>query len=79
MGIFVSARAISDFAATPKDVPVTEGIYRVSRNPMYVGWSLMYIAIGIATVSRYWYSHCFLELSATDSVVDISSKHFVGY
>ncbi len=51
VGIFVSARAISDFAATPKDVPVTKGIYRVSRNPMYVGWSLMYIAMSIATAS----------------------------
>lgn len=50
-GIFVSAKAISDFTTTPKDTLVTKGVYRVSRNPMYVGWSLMYIAMGIATTS----------------------------
>ena len=40
-----------DFATTPMDKPVTKGVYRISRNPMYLGGFVMYIAIGIASAS----------------------------
>ena len=51
LGIAISAKAIMDFSTTPKDTPVTQGIYRISRNPMYVGWFLAYIGIGVASAS----------------------------
>ena len=37
--------------ATPMDRPATEGIYRISRNPIYFGCFLIYIGIGIASAS----------------------------
>jgi len=40
-----------DVAATPAGEPFTGGIYRYSRNPMYVGMFLQFIGIGIATAS----------------------------
>jgi len=40
-----------NFAATPVDEPVTRGIYRVSRNPIYLSGSLLYISTGIACAS----------------------------
>ena len=40
-----------DFATTPMDKPVTKGVYRISRNPMYLGGFVMYVAIGIASAS----------------------------
>ncbi len=40
-----------NFAATPVDEPVTRGIYRISRNPIYLSGSLLYIGIGIACTS----------------------------
>jgi protein-S-isoprenylcysteine O-methyltransferase Ste14 len=40
-----------DVAATPAGEPFTRGIYRYSRNPMYVGMFLQFIGIGIASAS----------------------------
>jgi protein-S-isoprenylcysteine O-methyltransferase Ste14 len=40
-----------DFATTPMDKPATSGVYRISRNPMYLGGFVMYVAIGIASAS----------------------------
>ena len=39
------------FAATPVDQPVTRGIYRISRHPIYLSGLLLFIGIGIATAS----------------------------
>ena len=40
-----------NFAATPIDKPVTKGIYRYSRNPMFIGFFLVYAGIAIACIS----------------------------
>jgi len=37
--------------ATPMDRPATKGLYRISRNPIYLGCFLIYIGIGIACAS----------------------------
>ncbi|KPL15736.1 MAG: hypothetical protein AMS26_06805 [Bacteroides sp. SM23_62] len=54
--IFISALVVSylttmAFAVTPVDKPVTSGIYRVSRNPIYFGGFLLNLSIGIACAS----------------------------
>jgi len=36
---------------TPINRPATEGLYRISRNPIYFGTFLMFIGIGIACAS----------------------------
>jgi protein-S-isoprenylcysteine O-methyltransferase Ste14 len=40
-----------NFAATPMNKPVTKGVYRYSRNPMFIGWFLLYFGIAIACIS----------------------------
>jgi protein-S-isoprenylcysteine O-methyltransferase Ste14 len=40
-----------NFATTPIDKPVTKGVYRYSRNPMFIGWFLIYFGIVIACIS----------------------------
>jgi protein-S-isoprenylcysteine O-methyltransferase Ste14 len=51
IGIIFVTMAVLAFAATPKDRPVTKGIYRISRNPMYLGMFMLFIGVGIACVS----------------------------
>jgi len=56
LAIFILASVMSvitsvNFATTPLDEPVTKGVYRISRNPIYLSGFLLYTAIGIATAS----------------------------
>jgi len=58
MGLFIFALALvmtvmvsANFAATPPDKPVTGGVYRISRHPIYFSAFLMYIGMGIAGAS----------------------------
>ena len=51
LGIIIEIIALPNFATTPIDKPVTKGVYRISRNPMYIGEFLIYIGIGIACAS----------------------------
>ena len=48
--VFVTI-AMIDFATTPIDKPVTKGIYRYSRNPMFIGFFLVYLGIAVACIS----------------------------
>ena len=40
-----------NFATTPVGEPVTKGIYRISRHPIYLSGFLLYIGIGVACAS----------------------------
>ena len=51
LGLAFIIMAVITFSATPLDKPNTTGIYRVSRNPMYFGWFLVYFGIGTASTS----------------------------
>ena len=42
---------IINVANTPVDEPVTRGVYRILRHPIYFSGFLMYISIGIASAS----------------------------
>jgi protein-S-isoprenylcysteine O-methyltransferase Ste14 len=56
LAIFISALAMNlmttiSFAATPLDKPVTSGIYRISRHPIYLSGFLLNLSIGIVGAS----------------------------
>ena len=51
VGLVVITIAMLNFATTPMNKPVTKGIYRFSRNPMFIGWFLLYFGIAIVSVS----------------------------
>jgi len=38
-------------ADTPLDKPITQGIYRISRHPIYFGSFLFFVGMGIASAS----------------------------
>ncbi len=51
LGALLIALAVFDFRTTPKDRPVTKGIYRYSRNPMYLGTFMFFGGTAIAGLS----------------------------
>ncbi len=50
-GIIFTIVAIRNFATSPKNKVITKGLYRFTRNPMYVGVILLQIGLGIACSS----------------------------
>lgn len=51
LGLITNIFATINFATTPIKEPVTQGIYRYSRHPIYVAIVLIYLSVGIASVS----------------------------
>jgi len=51
VGLIFDTLATLSFAKTSPDIPNTEGIYRISRNPVYLGWVFVYLGVGIASAA----------------------------
>jgi protein-S-isoprenylcysteine O-methyltransferase Ste14 len=51
VGLIFTILATLTFARTSPDEPNTQGIYRISRHPMYMGFLLICLGIGIAFAS----------------------------
>jgi len=52
MGLITFTLVIVSFATTPlNDEPLTKGLYRYSRHPMYITQLVMFIGVGIASAS----------------------------
>jgi len=51
LGMIFTIIAGTSLDNTPMDEPATEGLYRISRNPIYLGTFLIFIGIGIACAS----------------------------
>jgi len=50
-GAVFTTTAIINFATSPKDKVITKGLYRVTRNPTYIGIILMHTGLGITCAS----------------------------
>jgi len=64
IGFIPYAMLAANFVTTPLDKPVTRGMYRYSRHPMYLTMFLMLLGAGIASAS--W---IFLLLSVVDIIM----------
>jgi len=51
LGVVIGTIAMYDFYSTAVDKLVTKGVYRISRNPMYLSVFLIFFGTGIACVS----------------------------
>jgi protein-S-isoprenylcysteine O-methyltransferase Ste14 len=51
IALVISVVALFNIASTPIDEPVTKGVYRISRHPIYLSGFLMYTGTGIACAS----------------------------
>jgi protein-S-isoprenylcysteine O-methyltransferase Ste14 len=68
IGLATFTIVMVNFATTPYDEPITKGLYRYSRHPMYITSSLFLLGVGIASAS--W---LFLLLSILFSI-----SHFMN-
>jgi protein-S-isoprenylcysteine O-methyltransferase Ste14 len=51
VGLVIFEIAMIPWYTTPFDEPITRGLYRYSRHPIYIGVFVQYIGIGIASAS----------------------------
>ena len=51
VGLALLVLSITDFAKAPAGKMIQNGIYRHSRNPMYLAYGFIYISIGVLTAS----------------------------
>jgi len=51
IGLDTLTIVMANFATTPWDKPITKGLYRYSRHPMYITASLFLLAVSIASAS----------------------------
>ena len=51
LGLVMNIAATINFARTPIENPVTSGVYRYSRHPIYVALLLIYLSVSIAAAS----------------------------
>jgi protein-S-isoprenylcysteine O-methyltransferase Ste14 len=51
IGLFLITITLINFYTSPMNEPVTKGVYRFSRNPMFIGFFLVYVGISIACFS----------------------------
>jgi len=51
VGLIILAIASVNFASAPAEKPITQGIYRFSRHPLYLSTFIIYIGTSIATAS----------------------------
>ncbi len=51
LGMIFGFIATINFGTAPLDIPVTDGVYRFSRHPMYFSMFLTFIGIGVASAS----------------------------
>jgi protein-S-isoprenylcysteine O-methyltransferase Ste14 len=51
LALVMSLMTTIGFATTPADKPVTKGVYRISRHPIYFSGFLLYVGMGIACAS----------------------------
>ncbi len=73
-GVLFDIMAMVSFAKTPIDEPVTTGIYRFSRNPIYLGHSLISMGIGVACLSWIFLLYGAIFLIATTFYVSAEER-----
>jgi len=73
VGLITFTMVIVTFATTPIDgEPLTKGLYRYSRHPMYVTQALMFIGVGIACAS--WLFLLFTIVYTILSIICVGSE-----
>jgi protein-S-isoprenylcysteine O-methyltransferase Ste14 len=63
-----------NFRTTPKEKVVNKGVYRISRNPMFLGGFLMFIGTGIACISWVFPLFAVIYIIIINVVIDSEER-----
>ena len=74
VGIIITNIAMISFTKTAIDKPVTTGLYRYSRHPVYIGVFVQYIGIGIASASGLFLLLTFVSIILSILVVPAEER-----
>jgi protein-S-isoprenylcysteine O-methyltransferase Ste14 len=74
VGIILLIVTMIDFITTPMNEPVTKGLYRFSRNPMFMGFFIVLIGVGIACVSWVYLLGTLIFILTVASLTPVEEK-----
>lgn len=74
IGFIGSIVVILNWAASPRGEPVTNGLYRYSRHPMYVTAFIFFLGVSIATASWVFLLFTILLIAASFYFADIEEE-----
>ena len=69
VGLIITEIAMLPWAKAAIDEPITKGIYRYSRHPIYIGVFVQYIGIGIASASGLFLLLIVIQIALSATVV----------
>ncbi len=75
LGLVILAVASVNFAVTPMNEPITRGMYRYSRHPLYLASLLVYLSVGIASASWVFLLFFIVQL-ASISIAAVEEERF---
>ena len=72
VGLIIQIIAWQNLATASVDKPVTKGVYRISRNPMYIGDFLTFFSIAIVSLS--WIFLLVVIISVINNYIAVISE-----
>ena len=78
LGLIIGIIAIANVASTPLGKPFTKGVYRYSRNPMYLCMIIIFVGIGIASASWFYLLLSAIFIVMTHFTVVVEERLTIG-
>lgn len=75
VGLIIFWTAGIPWATAPEDAPVTGGIYRYSRHPVYIGVFVQYIGIGIVSASGLFLLLVLVQIALSIAITPAEERY----
>jgi protein-S-isoprenylcysteine O-methyltransferase Ste14 len=75
LGLLLAEAAIIRWGTTPVDKPITSGLYRYSRHPMYIGIFIQFLGVAIVSTSLLFLLLVLIAIGFT-MLIAVSEERF---